>query len=225
MAEFPALPLWTDAYMADTMHLDCVESGAYLHLLMAAWRTPDCRLPNDNKRLARFAKCTTRQWSKVRDVVLSFWKLEEHEGEQKWSQKRLLAERKWVLQKSDQGKRAANARWLKNKETDNADALTEHMPEGCESDTPIPTPIPTPNELINTLDVNCKGGGSDPRKILLSGEDIEAAKKHAGGYDIYDLESRWKEWAKDKNIKNPPANFIAFVKRNKEQNPNPYHYE
>jgi hypothetical protein len=42
MAEFPALPLWTDAYLGDTRHLSQSEHGAYLLLLITAWRTPNC---------------------------------------------------------------------------------------------------------------------------------------------------------------------------------------
>lgn len=32
MAEFPALPLWTDAYIGDTAHLTNEEHGVYLRL-------------------------------------------------------------------------------------------------------------------------------------------------------------------------------------------------
>ncbi len=47
MAKFPHLPLWTDAYMADTLHLTHEEHGLYLMLLMTIWRSPDCKIPND----------------------------------------------------------------------------------------------------------------------------------------------------------------------------------
>ncbi len=138
MADFPALPLWTDAYIADTVHLDATESGAYLHLLMAAWRLPDCALPDDDKLLARWAKCTPARWKRVKPVIMAFWTLGKN---QKWTQKRLLKERNWVKEKSNKASQAASAKWLKNKETPNADAPAGHMPEGCSGDAPIPTPI------------------------------------------------------------------------------------
>ena len=62
MAEFPALPLWTDAYLADTTHLSTIEHGAYLLLLMTAWRTKECCLPDDDKLLSRYARLTAAQW-------------------------------------------------------------------------------------------------------------------------------------------------------------------
>lgn len=138
MADFPALPLWTDAYIADTVHLDATESGAYLHLLMSAWRLPDCSLPDDDRLLARWAKCTPGQWKRIRPVVMAFWTLGEN---QEWTQKRLMKERNWVKEKSNKAAQAANAKWLKNKGTDNADAPPKHMPDGCPGDAPIPIPI------------------------------------------------------------------------------------
>jgi uncharacterized protein YdaU (DUF1376 family) len=73
MAEFNMLPLYTDTFISDTIDLDATESGAYLMLLMCAWRSPDCRLPNDEVRLARFARCDGRTWRRIRDVVMGFW--------------------------------------------------------------------------------------------------------------------------------------------------------
>ena len=58
MAEFPALALWTDAYLADTRHLSTLEHGAYLLLMMEAWRRPHCDLPDDDRVLARLAGLT-----------------------------------------------------------------------------------------------------------------------------------------------------------------------
>lgn len=77
MADFPALPLFTDAFLADTGHLDATETGAYLSLLMAAWRSPGCCLPDDPIRLARMARCDQRTWKRINAAVLSFWTKDE----------------------------------------------------------------------------------------------------------------------------------------------------
>ncbi|ACL63205.1 DUF1376 domain-containing protein [Methylobacterium nodulans] len=45
MSAYPSLPLFTDAFIADTGHLSAAETGAYLMLLMVAWRSPGCSLP------------------------------------------------------------------------------------------------------------------------------------------------------------------------------------
>ncbi|QUS40677.1 DUF1376 domain-containing protein [Tardiphaga alba] len=75
MAKSPAIPLYTDAYLADTRHLTSAQHGAYLHLLMMAWRQPDCALPNNDETLSRWASMDLRTWLRNRDVVMAFWKV------------------------------------------------------------------------------------------------------------------------------------------------------
>lgn len=135
MADYPALPLWTDAYLADTMHLSATESGAYLHLLMAAWRTPTCSIPVDDRKLARMAKCAPREWKRVRDVVMAFWVIDEKTKTA--TQKRLLTERIRVTEKSKEQSRKANLKWLKDKQTGHAAADAEVMPDECPDDASI----------------------------------------------------------------------------------------
>ena len=77
MAEFPMLPLWTDAYIADTHYLTCQQHGAYFLLLMAAWRSGDCALPNDDVLLARYCHLDLKTWMKEKSVILRYWKLGE----------------------------------------------------------------------------------------------------------------------------------------------------
>ena len=54
MAQFPHLPLWTDAYLSD-LHprLSLEEHGCNILLMQFAWRSPACRLPDDDAYLAR----------------------------------------------------------------------------------------------------------------------------------------------------------------------------
>jgi uncharacterized protein YdaU (DUF1376 family) len=104
MAEFPALQLWTDAYLGDTTHLTTIEHGAYLLLLMAAWRTGDCSLPDDDKMLARFCRLSMKQWARIKPIMLTFWQVENG----RWRQRRLTDE--WVAVKQKREAAAANGK-------------------------------------------------------------------------------------------------------------------
>ncbi len=143
MAEFPALPLFTDAYLADTRHLTAAQHGAYLLLLMMAWRSADCALPNNDKILARYASMTDKEWLASKEIILAFWRLQDFNGTTKLVQLRLLDERKYVEDNSKRQSKNARARWLKNKETPHATA----MPNECQMNAPTPTPHPHPTSL------------------------------------------------------------------------------
>ena len=112
-----ALPLFGDAYMADTRHLSLEEHGAYLSLLMIAWRSEGCVLPNDDIRIAKMLGITAGRWAKLKPTVMAFWTLED----KGWTQKRLAKERAYIDEKSSKNKSAAEARWSKqgveNKQT------------------------------------------------------------------------------------------------------------
>jgi uncharacterized protein YdaU (DUF1376 family) len=89
MAQFPCLPLWTDAWKADTDHLTRFERGTYLDLLVLMWRTPSCRVPNDNAWLAKHLRLTSREIvEEVRPIIGEFCRTDGN-----WiTQKRLLKE-------------------------------------------------------------------------------------------------------------------------------------
>jgi uncharacterized protein YdaU (DUF1376 family) len=111
LAEFPALPLWTDAYLGDTTHLTTIEHGAYLLLLMAAWRSKDTSLPDDDRLLARYARLTPSQWRRMRPVIGAFFVINKGA----WKQSRLTDEAIAVRQKRDQRAAAGMASALKRK--------------------------------------------------------------------------------------------------------------
>lgn len=127
MAEFPHMPLATDAYLADTTHLRTIEHGAYMLLLMTAWRTPGVpRLPNDDRLLARYAGLNMSTWLSMRDTVLTFWDLGDDGF---WTQKKQLAVRQRVQKVSQEAKEKAAKRWnakpLENKGSADAVALPD----------------------------------------------------------------------------------------------------
>jgi uncharacterized protein YdaU (DUF1376 family) len=57
------MPLWVADFLADTLELDAKQVGAYMLILMAMWGR-DGRLPNDERKLKRVARCG-RDWPRV----------------------------------------------------------------------------------------------------------------------------------------------------------------
>lgn len=115
MAEHPAMPLWTDAYIGDTNHLSTIEHGAYLLLLICMWRNGGS-LPSDDRILARYAKLTAGQWKRIKPMLMPFFKVQDGSI----TQGRLTDEINAVRQHSKSQSRKAKARWLKTKEQNDA---------------------------------------------------------------------------------------------------------
>jgi uncharacterized protein YdaU (DUF1376 family) len=158
MAEYPAMPFWTDAYLGDTGHLSTIEHGAYLLILIAMWRSKDARLPADDRSLAKFARLTPGQWARIKPVIMPFLIVEGDFV----TQGRLTDEANAVRQLSTRQSTKVRGRWererarkaLEGKETAHTDVSqgnipeaqsgsTGTIPEGYPSDTsPIPYPSP-----------------------------------------------------------------------------------
>ena len=140
MAEFPALPIFTDAFISDTTHLSASQTGAYLMLLMIAWRTKENALPDDDAKLARWARMDKRTWAVNKSVVMSFWKLGDDHF---WRQGRLTDERKYVDDKRNKNSEAGKSSALKRKERHST---------GVENVVNInSTPTATPHPHLNKL--------------------------------------------------------------------------
>ena len=141
MAEFPSLPLFTDAYIGDTAHLTNEEHGVYLRLLMFAWRSPVCALPVDDKRLALMVGVTPKKWTGLKAVIMEFW----DETDAGWQQDRLTFERQRVKVSMDQkvaaGKASARAKSRKTKKPPpTAVAPSEPTDVATAGQQPTPTP-------------------------------------------------------------------------------------
>ena len=134
MAEFPHMPLSTDAYLADTTHLRPIEHGVYLMLLMVAWRMPGTpRLPNDDRLLAKYAGVNRSTWVSMRETILAFWQL----GDDGFlTQKKQLKVHQHVQKVSREAREKSAKRWgpkpLKDNVTGDAAAYADDMPEGMQ---------------------------------------------------------------------------------------------
>lgn len=100
------MPLYVADYLADTGHLCAVEHGAYLLLIMHYWQVGS--LPPDDKKLARLARLSDREWRKVKPTIATFFSPD-------WKHERVEAERAkaagFVHAKARAGQRGAGAKW------------------------------------------------------------------------------------------------------------------
>jgi uncharacterized protein YdaU (DUF1376 family) len=65
MSKAPSMPMYWDAYLADTTHLTTEEHGAYLLLLGAMWRRNGW-VPDDDRDVARILGLTRAKWARVK---------------------------------------------------------------------------------------------------------------------------------------------------------------
>lgn len=157
MAEFPALPIWTDAYMLDCGHLSDAEHGRYFLLLMLIWRSPGCRIPNDPVWIARkLARSIERYTEEVAPLVAEFCK---NDGNYITS-KRLTEEFNFLEKQRLQRTVAANARWGKDKK--DASASSPHTSPHRSRNAPTPTPTPIRKEDTPYLPKDRRGTRLSP---------------------------------------------------------------
>lgn len=207
MAEFPAMPLWTDAYLGDTSHLTTIEHGAYLLLLISMWRTAEKRLPNDDKLLARYARCTAGQWARMKPVLMAFFKAKDGFV----TQSRLTDEATAVKQKSRKQSDKAKARWLKDKGSDDAVAV----PKACREDAPLtlnPSQTVDTKKEVSTVGARKRASRIPPDAVISTGQralakaqglsDAEAEAQFtrfkdrnlAKGQTYVDWDAAWRNW-------------------------------
>lgn len=191
MSRAGAIPYFGDAYMADTRHLTLEEHGAYHLLLLIAWRSPNCALPDDDKRLCQMLGVTPKKWAALKPTVMSFWTRCEHG----WEQKRLTKERRWVEEKSRKNKASAEARWG-DKPLENSDGGDANASPNADADAPAngyaPPPPPTEESSVaNATD----GKPSDPLKELF---DVGVALLTSTGSTEKQARSLIGKWRKEK---------------------------
>lgn len=140
------MPLFTDAYLGDTTHLSTFEHGAYLLLLIVAWRSPGCCIADDDGLLARYTRMTRDKWRKVRPIVAPFFTIEDGF----WHQARLQNELQHLQSRRQQQVEAGNASAIaKSLKRGNRRSTPVGKPlqrDGNETPTPISYPVPLSND-------------------------------------------------------------------------------
>lgn len=112
MAEFPALPLFTDALLADTEHLSEEEFGAYIKLLIIIWRNSNCKIPNDDAWIMRRLRADEAKYNRLyKPLIKEFLQSDGNFI----TQKRLLKEFEYLRKVRGQKSVNAKSRWDKEK--------------------------------------------------------------------------------------------------------------
>jgi uncharacterized protein YdaU (DUF1376 family) len=121
------MPLYIGDYLADTMHLTCEQSGAYLHLIMHYWRAGS--LPDDDVALAQIARLPAKAWKAHKPIISAFF----GKG---WTHKRIDAERAKTNEVKERyherAVKAANARHKQS--TSNASSTATSNGQACLKD-------------------------------------------------------------------------------------------
>jgi len=150
MAEFPALPLFTDAITADCSHLTDEEFGRYVRLLILMWRSPGCRIPADIHWICKRLRVDALAYAQHLQPILQEFCTQDAGW---WTQKRLLKEYQFVQALTEKRRKAAALRWSKGKPVDNKGkkGMQTDMQGTSTSDAPTPTPTPTLLDNTNVL--------------------------------------------------------------------------
>lgn len=158
MSIAPAMPLFLDAYLADTTHLSTEEHGAYLLLLMAMWRR-DGSVPNDDRDISRIVGMELAKWRKTKKRLLPFLTIDGGMV----SQKRLSKEWEYVRKKREKnaanGSKGGRPKSNINNRLDKANGSVSDNPNESTQN-----PEPIPKEKANAF--SKRAGAQKPRGFV-----------------------------------------------------------
>lgn len=130
------MPIYIGDYLADTMHLTCEQSGAYLHLLMHYWRSGPP--PADDAVLSSITRLKIARFRKHKSTLLSFFQVRDGKLVHKRADSEKTKAKQNAARRSDKASKAANTRWHggdKDAPSNAPGNATSNAPE-C----PIPSP-------------------------------------------------------------------------------------
>jgi uncharacterized protein YdaU (DUF1376 family) len=194
------MPLYIGTYLKKTTHLRALESGAYLHLIMAYWL--DGRLPNDDRQLATIAKVTDREWRTIKPTMAAFF------GPDFSSHERIDEELARAAAVSAKRKDAANVKWAKRDAKGDANVMQMHMQTPCTTDDSLQS------QLQSKKEEDC------PKRVRTEyPDDFEAFWRAYPKTPIMSKKQTYREWKKlqpESRIAAQEAipGFLAFLKAN-----------
>jgi uncharacterized protein YdaU (DUF1376 family) len=205
MPQFPYLPLWTAPWVADTCHLAYAQRGLYHDLLVLMWRTPGCRVPNDDAWLARHLKLSPQEVAGVLRPLIS----EFCQSDGNWlTQKRLKKEFTFAFERA--GRLSALGKRRKNKTNGangNRSAADEVQPKlthprensSCgESSSPPPVDNPEPPQTpqqdnpARSLATALPAGALTREPETNPAEAEQATEKKPEDMSLAEINAQWR---------------------------------
>lgn len=119
MTGFNYVQLHVGDFIGAVLHMDATEVGAYTMLLLAHYQAGEIGLPDDDKKLARIAKVSTKTWARIKPVVMDKFYLENAF----WKNSRAVNEFQKRLNISTDQRARALKRWDKR--------MPDALPETC----------------------------------------------------------------------------------------------
>jgi uncharacterized protein YdaU (DUF1376 family) len=206
------MPIYIGDYLADTMHLNTLEHGAYLLLIFAYWRNGK-PLADDDRALSGICRANPKQWRDLRPTLARFFVVDGGV----WRHKRIEAElAKWQTLKdkrSEAGANGAAKRWQShgkrmaepianasqtdalnlhhNLEEEKPDAIASVKKKGQPHGTRLPDDW-QPDEQDRQF---ARNFGLDPGVIAPGFRDYWIAKPGADGRKL-DWPATWRNWCR-----------------------------
>ena len=183
MSKAPSMPMYWDAYLADTTHLTTEEHGAYLLLLAAMWRR-NGSVPDDDRDNARILGLTPAKWRKVKARLSDFLSFKDGEITQKNLQKIWRNTQEKIEKNRANGSKGGRPKSNKNNDMSKADGSVSVNPNKS-----IPEPEP----------YNTSPNGEDGQAVDFTREVFDRGVAFLSKYGTAERQARSLigKWRKD----------------------------
>lgn len=209
MSQAPSMPMFWDAYLADTTHLTTEEHGAYLLLLGAMWRRNGW-VPDDDRDVARILGLTRAKWVRTKQRLSSLLTFTDGQITQKNLLKIWQITQEKIAKNRENGAKGGRPSSNKNNDMAKANGFNSRNPNET-----IPEPEPEPYRKEEPTGSSKKRGTRIPEdwvpdEVFARSEGLTAAEcaREADKFRDYwrglpgqrgvkqDWGATWKNWVR-----------------------------